>query len=94
MHQKQAENDLAYVGSSANEVVLQQQLCTLGSCLYGLPDINVLPHHDSSAKTVEQEFEAYTMANLSLKATDILTFWEVNILHLHMSYPLSLTMRC
>jgi hypothetical protein len=96
MHQKRAENGSAFVASSANEVLQQQQQQQrmLGSRLYGLPDINTLPHHNSSAQTVEQEFEAYTTANLSPKTTDILAFWEVSILRLHMSYLLSLTMRC
>jgi hypothetical protein len=95
MHQKRAENGSAFVVSLANEVLQQrQQQRTLGSRLYGLPDINTLPRHNSSAQTVEQEFEAYTTANLSPKTTDILAFWEVSILRLHMSYLLSLTMRC
>ncbi|KIK35113.1 hypothetical protein CY34DRAFT_26697 [Suillus luteus UH-Slu-Lm8-n1] len=67
----------AYAVAMCNEVVLRQQPRTLGSRLYGLPDINVLPHHDSIAQTVEQEFEAYATANLSPKTTDILAFWEV-----------------
>ncbi|KAG2034500.1 hypothetical protein BDR03DRAFT_1013414 [Suillus americanus] len=78
MHQKRAMNSSASAESPANEVTPQQQPHMLGLCLYGLPDIGILPSHNSGAQTVEQEFEAYTTANLSAKGTDILGFWMVS----------------
>jgi hypothetical protein len=83
MHDKRTRN-----GSASTEslnVVPQQQPRTLGSRLYGLPDIDIRPHHTSNAQTVEQEFEAYTTANLSPKGTDILGFWAVSVLYLDKS---------
>ncbi|KIK31699.1 hypothetical protein CY34DRAFT_19655 [Suillus luteus UH-Slu-Lm8-n1] len=77
MHQQRATNNSSSIESPANEIAPRQQSRTLGSCLYGLPDIGILPSHNSGAQTVEQEFEAYTTANLSVKGTDILGFWMV-----------------
>jgi len=85
MHKKRTTNSSAFVGSPAYEVRPQQQPCMLGSRLYGLPDIGVLPCHNSGAQTVEQEFKAYTTGNLSTKGTDILGFWSVSVPYLYNS---------
>jgi hypothetical protein len=83
MHEKRIRNGLASMESP--NVLPQQQLCMLGSRLYGLPDIDIWLHHTSNAQIVKQEFEAYTMANLSPKGTDILRFWVVSIPYLDKS---------
>jgi hypothetical protein len=83
MHQKRATNSSSSIESPANEIAPRQQPRTLGSRLYRLPDIDILPSNNSGAQTVEQEFEAYTTGNLSIKGTDILGFWMVSVLYFY-----------
>jgi len=48
---------------------------------YGLPDMQLGASRDSEAQTLEQEYQSYVTAPLSVKGTDLLRFWEVrNIL--------------
>lgn len=71
--------------------VPRQQPCSLGSCRYGLPDVNVLAIVHKGPQTVEQEFRAYNMAPLSSHGTNILGFWQVRAACLLMSNLSSLT---
>lgn len=64
---------------------------TLGSTIYGLSDIDILPHNEGGTQTVEQEFSSYSTAVRSPWGTNLLAFWTVRALCLHY---ISLIMMC
>jgi hypothetical protein len=48
---------------------------------FGLADMQLGASWDSEAQTLEQEYQSYVTAPLSIEGTDLLRFWEVrNIL--------------
>jgi len=48
---------------------------------YGLADMQLGASRDSEVQTLEQEYQSYVTAPLSVEGTDLLRFWEVrNIL--------------
>jgi hypothetical protein len=51
----------------------------LGSHIYGVREGSALPVCDDIIQTVNQEFGAYSTANLSPKGTNILSFWQVRV---------------
>jgi hypothetical protein len=52
---------------------------TLGSRIYGLPERDVLPNCPDIVQTVDQEFGAYSTANISPEGTNVLSFWQVSL---------------
>jgi hypothetical protein len=59
--------------------VSRLQARTLGSRIYGLPARDAPSHCHDIVQTVEQEFGAYTTANLSPERSNVLSFWQVRI---------------
>ncbi|KAG2747743.1 hypothetical protein P692DRAFT_201684725, partial [Suillus brevipes Sb2] len=55
----------------------QTRTATLGSTIYGLSDIDLLPHNEGGTQTVEQEFSSYSTAVRSPRGTNLLAFWTV-----------------
>jgi len=53
---------------------------TLGSWLYGIPapELQMPGGAPDHVQTVEQEFNAYTTAKLSIRGADKLEFWKVS----------------
>lgn len=68
------------VSAPSNQLIRQPRPATLGSTIYGLPDINILPHRQGGPQSVEDEFNAYSTGVLSPAGTDILSFWTVRSL--------------
>lgn len=52
---------------------------TLGSRVYGLREGDAPPVGDDIVQTIDQEFAAYTTANISPRGTNILSFWQVRV---------------
>ena len=44
---------------------------------YGLDDMELGASEDVETQTVEQEYQAYITASISVPGTDMLKFWEV-----------------
>ena len=44
---------------------------------YGLADMRLGASQDADAQTLEQEYQSYVTAPLSVEGTDMLRFWEV-----------------
>ena len=45
---------------------------------YGLADMRLGASRDSEAQTLEQEYQSYITAPLSVEGTDMLRFWKVH----------------
>ncbi|KAG2132119.1 uncharacterized protein EDB93DRAFT_1255305 [Suillus bovinus] len=73
MQNKRATN----VSAPSSQLIHQPHPATLGSTIYGLPEINMLPHCQGGPQSVKDEFNAYSMGVLSPTGTDILSFWMV-----------------
>lgn len=73
MWNKRATN----VSAPSNQSIDQPRPATLGSTIYGLPEINILPHCQGGPQSVEDEFNAYSTGVLSPTGTDVLAFWMV-----------------
>ncbi|KAG2067858.1 hypothetical protein BDR04DRAFT_1120217 [Suillus decipiens] len=58
--------------------VSRLQSCTLGSHIYGLPQRDVLPNCHDIVQMVDQEFGAYSTANISLEGANVLSFWQMS----------------
>jgi hypothetical protein len=44
--------------------------CNLGCTIYGIPDIDLLPHHNLGVQMIEEEFNTYSISHISPQGTD------------------------
>jgi hypothetical protein len=77
MHVKRAQRTSNIPAPTQQPSRLQSR--TLGSRLYGVRERDALPVCDDIVQTIDQEFGAYSTANLSPKGTNILSFWQVRV---------------
>jgi hypothetical protein len=77
MHVKRAQRTSNIPASTQQPSRLQSH--TLGSCIYGVREESAPPVCDDIIQTIDQEFGAYSTANLSAKGTNILSFWQVRV---------------
>jgi hypothetical protein len=68
------------VSTPSNQLIHQPCPATLGSTIYGLPEINILLHRQGGPQSVGDKFNAYSTSVLSPTGTDILSFWMVRSL--------------
>ena len=66
--------------SAGRDLVQSNQASALDSLMwdYGLAnEMDIADHENPNEQTIEQEYQTYVVAPLSLKGTNTLKFWEV-----------------